>query len=90
MVLFWAYLLFFDINIYKIWIRKNEGIIFRTFPNPDYLRNSEGKTWNIPFMFKKEHKNDRKKLRTLEKSIKICDGNRVPPPINGVLRITWF
>jgi hypothetical protein len=23
--------------------------------------------WNIPFMFEKEHKNDRKKLRTQEK-----------------------
>ncbi len=42
------------------------------------------------YMFKKEHKNDRKKLRTLEKSFKICDGNRVPPPINGVLRLTWI
>jgi len=41
-------------------------------------------------MFKKEHKNDRKKLRTLENSFKICDGNRVPPPINGVLRLTWI
>jgi hypothetical protein len=39
---------------------------------------------------KKEHKNDRKKLRTLENSFKICDGNRVPPPINGVLRLTWI
>ena len=41
-------------------------------------------------MFKKEHKNDRKKLRTLENSFKICDGNCVPPPINGVLRLTWI
>ena len=56
-----------DIKFYKIWIRKDEGIIFRTFPNPYYLWDSERKTWNILYMFKKEHKNDRKKLRTLEK-----------------------
>jgi hypothetical protein len=51
--------------------------------------NLKEKTEYSLYVYKRTQ-NDRKKLRTLENSFKICDGNRVPPPINGVLRITWI